>query len=173
MLAMLIILFRNLGTTFLQWQLYKEERRLVEKLSFCLLFHSWKEIIHHAKSPDILSYNLSFRNATSFNISRHGRWFLRNVEEIMQKMRLTLRLFTALYLIFNRKGNLEISTNISVGIVFLQKNKRFFSVFRFTMLLISWMVDHKRNYHVKGIVRSKTKNITEYSFMQQQGKNLL
>lgn len=92
------------------------------------------------------------------NISRHGRWFLRNVEEIMQKMRLTLQLFTALYLLFNRKGNLEISTNISVGIVFLQKNKRFFSVFRFTMLLISWMVDHKRNYRVKGIVRSKTKN---------------
>lgn len=139
----------------------------MKKLSFCLLFQSRKEIIHRAKSPDILSYNLSSRNTTSLNISRRGRWFLRNVEEIMQKLRLALWLFTALYLIFNRKGNLEISTNISVGIVFLQKNKRFFSVFRFTMLLISWMVDHKRNYRVKGIVRSKTKNITEYSCVQE------
>lgn len=126
--VMLIILFRNPETTFLQLRLYNEERRLVEKLFFCLLFQSRKEIIHRAKSADILSYNLSFTNTISLDIFRNSRWFLRNVEEIMPKMRLTLRLFAALYVIFNRKGNLEISTNISVGIVFMQKNKRFFSV---------------------------------------------
>lgn len=41
-LAIVIILYRNLETTFLQWQLYKQEHCLAKKLSFCLSYFRYE-----------------------------------------------------------------------------------------------------------------------------------
>ena len=43
-----------------------------------------------------VAFNLYFAKTISLNISRHDQWFLENTEEIMQKMRLCLELFTTL-----------------------------------------------------------------------------